>query len=441
MCSLFPFHFFSLRSTVATEYSESPMLEKFSVEINMGDIRIKGAGIGKTVYYGSFWTQPSRTGYKDFKGIVISDMTITNPFGSAVLVRESGMMKLENCEITGCNQGALVEGFNHEEDDYHFNFRSTSTNGRHRRTYLQNIQASLELSNCHIHHNRHTGASVNWAYLRNQPKQTYLKLTDCEIDHNGSHGVYCEEAVVDIYGDKTDIHHNRKKGCMAEIHHERCRDLGYPSRDFKGISIHLPMSPIHHNCVPVHLDNPMAAEMESDNEDEAKDIAPEALTTTQWYHGKRSKPKAVKSKPPAGNWSTQGMRYSDKDDYQSDPSDDDDEKEEEHKNYEGPCGTYCHADEEKRALCGCGQPPWVKTSGWKVYWRNQHLHDATGPNGTDYSGWEHTLQAAYQKRFEKKHEELKLAKKSAEELTDLQSYEHMVYQEKKIRSTDGSSDY
>jgi len=172
MCSLFPFHFFSLRSTVATEYSESPMLEKFSVEINMDDIRIKGAGIGKTVYYGSFWTQPSRTGYKDFKGIVISDMTITNPFGSAVLVRESGMMKLENCEITGCNQGALVEGFNHEEDDYHFNFRSTSTNGRHRRTYLQNIQASLELSNCHIHHNRHTGASLHWAYLRNQPKQT-----------------------------------------------------------------------------------------------------------------------------------------------------------------------------------------------------------------------------------------------------------------------------
>ena len=397
------------------EYCDSNiMLSEFAVYVQIDNLRIRGAGIGKTIYYGSFCNEPlkqyrhhqnrhHRYTAKDFKGIVISDMTITNPFGSGVLVRESGTMKVERCEITGCNQGALVEGYNHQVHD------SVSIEG--------GAQASLELSNCHIHRNRHSGASTSWHY-EHMPKQYYLKLTDCEIDYNGGAGVCCFEAVVDIHGDKSDIHHNRGKGCVSEILNDGQRDEGYPHGGFRGISIHLPMSPCHHNQVHVHLENPMAAEMESED-DEAEETVVKSKSNWQWSQSDQrpKRPKDVKSKPPAGNWTIGEMRWDDKDDYDSEPSDD--EEPTPGSSDKGACGIYCHADNEpcgiychcregssctinKRDLCGCGQPRWVKKGSYCHGNRNvftDSFYYRYGNKQRGFEGFDHSLQDAYQNKF------------------------------------------
>ena len=415
-----------------TEYMEymdcnSAMLSEFAVQVQINNLRIRGAGIGKTIYYGSFCTEPEkpsswqlrnpsvrngalgvpyhqRPKAKDFKGIVVSDMTITNPFGSGVLVRESGTMKVERCEITGCNQGVLVEGSNNT-------------------TYMEakcevegGSQASLELLNCHIHHNRHSGAQTSWEY-EEMPEKYYLKLTDCEIDYNGGAGVSCFEAVVDIHGDKSDIHHNRGKGCVSQMLNEGQRDCMYPLGYFRGISIHLPMSPCHHNQVCVHLENPMAAEMKSEDDEAEETVVKSKPPKSNWQWSQSDpspkRPKDVKSKPPAGNYTTGEMCWCDMDDYDSEPSDDEESTPASSDN--GPCGTYCHAEQcvssycgncgkychlrdNKHDLCGCGQPQWVKKGSYAAG-RLRKSSCSYSHTKLGFEGFDHSLQDAYHLKF------------------------------------------
>ena len=330
------------------------MFNLFGVKIQINNLRIKGAGIGKTIYYGSFFTKPMRKEVPctivnssrrttredvDFKGIVICDMTITNPFGSAATVVESGSMKMERCEITGCNQGVSVGTLCYSSYAYDTDpqFCGGSTYDQYNRTTINKLaQASLELSDCHIHHNRREGVKTSWnegsgpwhPKGKQWSEQTHLKLTDCEIDHNGGIGVYCFDAVVDIYGDKTDIHHNRKQGCRSILSGLVPEDED-EKEIFSGISIHRPTSPCHDNSVHVHLDNPMSDEIELD--DDAGD----------------ANVKAIKPRP------------SSYEDYNSEPSEDEDE-DDNRERMDGPCGTYCHEDAKKHALCGCGQSQWVR---------------------------------------------------------------------------------
>jgi 3,4-dihydroxy-2-butanone 4-phosphate synthase len=47
---------------------------------------------------------------------------------------------------------------------------------------------------------------------------TKARLDDCQMHHNGEHGLYAfHYAVVDLHGTKTDIHSNKRHGICASI--------------------------------------------------------------------------------------------------------------------------------------------------------------------------------------------------------------------------------
>ena len=48
---------------------------------------------------------------------------------------------------------------------------------------------------------------------------TKVRLNNCQMHHNGSHGLFVyDRAVVDLHGTKTDIHSNKGRGICAPLH-------------------------------------------------------------------------------------------------------------------------------------------------------------------------------------------------------------------------------
>ena len=160
------------------------------------NLKIVGSGTQKTMVYGGFHARGPLA-----KNITLENMTITNPCrggkGINLSMGASGII-VNACEIVECSVGVRVYVYFSSDDE-----NTTSKN---------NPELALEMTNCHIHHNR-TGLALETC---DESTHMNIRLMNCEIAyHLHALKMLCHNgidesnfvATIDMY-EMTEIHAN-----------------------------------------------------------------------------------------------------------------------------------------------------------------------------------------------------------------------------------------
>jgi hypothetical protein len=157
--------------------------------------------------------------------------------GHKIVGDQYGFMNVICSHITfvgkGKNLTTICGGFQVINQNVKFE-ELTITNQNGHGLYLEGSETNVDVWNCAVKKCRRTGMLVrdgatvtatqcefmensNGAYCADA--NTKAKLTDCTIHQNANEGLVAfDYAVVDLYGEKTDIHHNKGHGIRASSH-------------------------------------------------------------------------------------------------------------------------------------------------------------------------------------------------------------------------------
>jgi len=144
--------------------------------ITCSNISFIGQSKDKTTVHGGF-------GGSNKKNVTVKSLTLTNPNGQwgIVVGGEEASLEMMGVSVKGCSNNGLYVGSG----------------------------ASVKATQCEFSVNGMDGVAV-----RRGSKGIF---TDCSIHHNGRFGVVAqdEDALLELRGEQTEIHHNNKCGLLA----------------------------------------------------------------------------------------------------------------------------------------------------------------------------------------------------------------------------------
>lgn len=168
------------------------------MKITCDCIAFVGKGKEQTTVRGGFWVVSK-------KNVKFEALTVTNPSGTGLQVQGGKTnVDVSKCVFKGCKrQGMSVyTGATVTATDSEF------TENKRIGVAANGTNTKVTLNNCTMHHNLIHGLLAG--------RRAHVAATDCAMHHNEYEGLTASEnAVVNIYGTKTDIYANQWNGMHA----------------------------------------------------------------------------------------------------------------------------------------------------------------------------------------------------------------------------------
>ena len=161
------------------------------------NITFVGKGKDKTTIHGGFLVLSG-------KNVKFEALTVTNPSGTGLYFQGSETnAEVSKCVVKGCGEyGMSVYGATVTATDSEF------MENKRIGVVSDGANTKVTLNNCTMHHNLIHGLLAG--------RRAHVTATDCAMHHNEYEGLATSEnAVVNIYGTKTDIYANQWNGMHA----------------------------------------------------------------------------------------------------------------------------------------------------------------------------------------------------------------------------------